>query len=96
MEQYPEIGQAYKQLGDAVANAGPLDEKTRQLIKIGISIAASQEGGTHSQTRKALEAGATPDEIRHAVLQTLSTIGFPNMMMGMSWVDDVLTNQEEN
>ena len=96
MEQYPDIGQAYKQLGDAVANAGPLDEKTRQLIKIGISISAGQEGGTHSQTRKALEAGATPEEIRHAVLQTLSTVGFPSMMMGMSWVDDVLTNQEEN
>jgi 4-carboxymuconolactone decarboxylase len=90
MAKHPEIASAYRALGDAVANSGPLDAKTRQLVKIGIAIADGQEGGTHSHTRKALEAGATPEEIRHAALQTLTTIGFPNMMKGLSWVEDVL------
>ena len=90
---YPEIGRAYRELGDAVADAGPLDAKTRQLVKIGIAIAAGLEGGTHSHVRKALDVGATPEEIRHTTLQCLTTIGFPAMMKGLSWVEDVLAQE---
>lgn len=95
MERYPEVGDAYRRLGDAVGAAGPLDEKTRALIKLGISIGARQEGAVHSQTRKALEAGATPEEIRHAAIQATTTVGFPNMMAGLSWVEDVLKKEED-
>jgi len=90
METHPDIGNAYQQLGEAVAEAGPLDAKTRALVKIGISVGAGQAGGTRSQVRKALQAGATAQEIRHTVLQATTTIGFPNMMAGLSWADDVL------
>jgi alkylhydroperoxidase/carboxymuconolactone decarboxylase family protein YurZ len=95
IERYPRIGDAYKELGDAVADAGPLDAKTRSLIKLGIAIGAGLEGGAHSQARKALDAGATPDELRHAALQALTTIGFPSMMRGLSLVEDVLAKHEE-
>lgn len=95
MATYPRIGEAYGYLGEAVAEAGPLDAKVRALVKIGISIGAGQAGGTRSQTRKALLAGATHQEIRHAVLQSTTTIGFPNMMAGLSWVDDVLESAED-
>ncbi len=88
--EYPEIGAAYHDLGEAVGNAGPIDAKTRALIKLGVCIGAGLEGGSHSQARKALDAGATPDELRHAALQSLTTIGFPSMMRGFSWVEDVL------
>lgn len=90
MQRFPSVGEAYRALGDAVADAGPLDAKTRALIKLGMSIGAQLEGAAHSQTRKALEAGATPEEIRHAVLQATTTLGFPTMMTGLAWVEDVL------
>jgi 4-carboxymuconolactone decarboxylase len=90
LHDYPDVGAAYQALGRAVASAGPLDAKTRELIKLGAAIASGQEGGTHSHARKALDAGATAEEIRHAALQTLTTIGFPNMMRGLAWADDVL------
>ncbi len=90
METNPDIGAAYRSLGEAVAVAGPLDSKVRALVKIGISVGAGQEGGTRSQVRKALAAGATPAEIRHTILQATTTIGFPNMMAGLSWADEVL------
>lgn len=96
LESYPQIGAAYKSLGEAVSAAGPLDEKTRELVKIGIAVGARQEGGVRSHVRKALEAGATPEEIRHATLQATTTIGFPNMMAGLSWVDDVLSEEQDN
>ena len=43
-----------------------------------------------SHTRKALDTGATKEEISHAVLLALSTTGFPNMIAAMHWVDEVL------
>lgn len=90
VEEYPAIGAAYRDLGDAVGAAGPLDAKTRALVKLGVCIGAGLEGGAHSQARKALDAGATPEELRHATLQSLTTVGFPTMMRGLSWVEDVL------
>jgi alkylhydroperoxidase/carboxymuconolactone decarboxylase family protein YurZ len=53
-------------------------------------VGARHEGAVHSHTRKALEAGCRPAEIRHAVLLSVTTMGFPNMMAALSWVDDVL------
>lgn len=94
LDSYPAVGEAYSSLGKAVASAGPLDTKTRELIKLGIAIAASLEGGTHSHARKAMDAGASPDELRHAALQALTTIGFPQMMKGLAWVEDVIQERE--
>ncbi len=87
---YPEVAKAYETLGGAVHAAGPLDDKTRALIKLGISTGARLEGAVHSHVRKALEAGVTPDELRHAALLALPTIGLPSMMAGLSWIDETI------
>jgi alkylhydroperoxidase/carboxymuconolactone decarboxylase family protein YurZ len=89
-EDYPAVAAAYKQLGVATRNAGPLDQKTRALIGLAIAIGARHEGAVHSHTRKALEAGAKPAEIRHTAILSVTTMGFPNMMAALSWVNDVL------
>lgn len=93
IEAYPEVGRAYKSLGEAATSAGPLDRKTISLVKLAMAVASAQEGATHSHARKSLEAGATPEEIRHAVVQAVTTLGFPNMMRGLAWVEDVLEKQ---
>lgn len=95
VETYPEIGKSYHQLGQAVSDAGPLDAKTRALVKLGMAIGAGSEGGAHSQIRKALDAGATPEELRHTALQALTTLGFPTMMKGYVWVEDVIRKHQE-
>lgn len=94
VETHPEIGAAYRRLGDAVAEAGPLDAKTCALIKLGICFGAGLDGGAKSQARKALVAGATPEELRHAALQATTTVGFPTMMRGLGWVEDVIAKRE--
>ncbi|RMG61694.1 MAG: carboxymuconolactone decarboxylase family protein [Calditrichaeota bacterium] len=93
MTDFPEVGKAYEALGAAVHGAGPLDEKTRALVKLAISIGARLEGGVHSHTRKALAAGATPEEIRHVALMSLPTLGLPSMMAALTWVNDVLEKE---
>jgi len=89
-KSYPKIGEAYAQMGHAVHNAGPLDQKTRELIKLAISCGAQKEGAVHSHTRKALEAGCTKEEIRHTVLLLLPTLGMPSMMAALTWVNDII------
>jgi len=90
LDTYPDVGNAYEKLGKSVHNAGPLDEKTRALIKLSISVGARLEGGVHSHTRKALEAGATPEEILHTTVLAMPTLGLPSTVAALSWVRDVL------
>ena len=89
-EEFSEVANAYEAMGDAVHGAGPIDEKTRALIKLAISTGARFEGAVHSHTRKALKAGASPEELRHVAMLSLPTIGLPSMMAALSWIDDIL------
>jgi len=95
IEQYPDVGDAYNALSKACKNAGPLDARTAELVKLGISIGAGMSGATHSHARKALAAGASHDEIVHAVLMATTTLGFPNMMRGLAWVKEVFAEADD-
>ena len=87
--QYPQFMAAFDALGRAAANAGPLTEKIRHLVQIGAAAAIRSEGAVHSHTRRALAAGATREEVQHAVIAATGTIGFPNVMAALSWINDV-------
>src|ERR1700757_1461557 len=87
---YDKVWKAFQELGDQCHSAGPLDDRTRRLIKIGVAAAAQSEGAVHSAVRQAKDAGLSQDEIRHAILLSLTTIGFPRTMAAMSWADDIL------
>lgn len=89
-EDYPEIAEAYEKMGDAVHTSGPLDDKSRALIKLALSAGAGLEGAVHSHTRKALEKGLTKEEIRQTILLALPTLGLPKMMAALTWVEDIL------
>src|SRR5688572_22375789 len=86
----PRIMKAYEELSRATLTDGPLDRKQAELVKIGITIGAGLEGATHSHVRRALEAGASADEIRHAIRLALTTVGFPSMMAALGWANDVI------
>ncbi len=93
-EEYKDVAGAYERMGDAVHAAGPLDEKTRALIKLAISTGARLEGAVHAHVRKALEAGVRPEELKQVALLSLPTIGLPSMMAALSWIEDVLEAQQ--
>lgn len=93
VETHREVGEAYRQLSQATEESGPLDERAIELIKLGISIGMQHEGAVHSHTRKGLDAGCTPAELRHAAILATTTLGFPSMMAGLSWVDDILEEE---
>lgn len=89
-DSYPQVFQAYEALGTAAAESGPLNKKEIALVKLGIAAGAKMEGAVHSHTRRALEAGASADEIRHVALLAVTTLGFPNMMAVLSWIDEII------
>ncbi|WP_303905460.1 carboxymuconolactone decarboxylase family protein [Thiohalomonas denitrificans] len=89
-ERYPGFIEAVDELGAAVRKAGPLEDKMAHLVQLGAAAALRSEGAVHSHARRALESGATPDEVRHAIILVTSTIGFPNVAAALSWVDDVV------
>jgi len=82
--------QALENLGEVVRRQGPLDEKTSHLIQLAAAAAIRSEGSVHSHARRAIKAGAKPEEVYHAVILLTSTIGFPNTSAALSWVHDVL------
>ncbi len=85
---------ALEQLGEVVRKEGPLDEKTSHLIQLAAAAAIRSEGSVHSHARRALKAGAQPEEIYHAVILLTSTIGFPNTSAALSWVYDILEEEQ--
>jgi len=89
-EFHPEYIEAVENLGEVAKASGSLDSKTAELIQIAASIAIKSEGATHSHTKRALKAGASKEEIRHSVIILSNTLGFPTVMAGMSWVNDIL------
>lgn len=94
-EDFPEIWDAYGRLGAACAEAGPLDERERRLVKLAFAMGAASEGATHSHVRRALDEGISVDELRHVAMLAVPTLGFPRAVAGLTWVDDVLDEDEE-
>ena len=90
-ESYPGVATALDGLGEAVDAAGPLDERTARLVKLGLAVGALAEGSVRSNARKARAAGATPDEVRQVAMLAITTCGFPAAIAGLGWIDEVLT-----
>lgn len=93
-KRYKKVIKAIDTLGKAVKASGPLDKKTAHLIQLAASAAIRSEGSVHSHTRRALQAGASPEEIRHAIILLTPTIGFPTVSAALSWADDVLVGRK--
>lgn len=89
-DRFPELAQALDGVGRTVDEAGPLDERARALVRLGIAIGGTAEGAVRSNARKALAAGATPEEITHVAVLAISVRGFPAAIAGLAWIDEVL------
>ena len=87
--KHPSIWSRYAALGEATSNAGPLNEKSRRLVKIALAIGAGLEGAVHSHVRRAILEGLSVDDIRHVALLAIPTLGLPSAVRAMTWIDDI-------
>lgn len=83
--KYPALADAHDVMTNAAFAAGPLDEKTCCLIKIGVSLGAGLESAVKSHVRRATQAGATEAEVEQAILLAMTTAGFPRTVAAWSW-----------
>jgi 4-carboxymuconolactone decarboxylase len=86
-ETFPSLRKAWDILGEA-AKEGPLDDRTAQLIKLGVAIGAMREGAVHSSARKALALGITIEELNQLVALASSIIGMPSAVAVWTWLRD--------
>ena len=85
VQKFPELGEAHEKVAKAVDSVGPLDPKTCALIKIGICAGAGLDSALRSHVRRAMQHGATVEEIEQAVLLSMNTCGFPTAVAAWSW-----------
>ena len=84
-ERFPELARAHEEIGKSVESAGPLDAKTQFLVKIGICVGAGLESALRSHVRRAMQHGATEQEIEQAIMLGMNTVGFPRTVAAWSW-----------
>jgi alkylhydroperoxidase/carboxymuconolactone decarboxylase family protein YurZ len=93
-QKHSEVWRSYEALGDACHRAGPLDDKTRRLVKLALSVGARQEGGVRGQVRKARQAAIGLEELEHVVALAVPTLGLPNSIAAYSWIASEWTSTE--
>lgn len=86
---------AYENLGAIAANAGPLDAKTRELIKLGMAAANKSMSSVQSHTYRALELGISAAEIEHTLMLGITTLGFPTMMAALTWAKQAIAEHKK-
>ncbi len=88
INRFPKLGKAWDMMRETEAEAGPLDEKTRRLVKLAIAAAREAEGATHSAVRKARQVGITLEEMEQVVALAASTMGLPNTVKIHRWIHE--------
>jgi 4-carboxymuconolactone decarboxylase len=89
-DRYSEYSEVLGELGKTVRQSGPIEHKNAHLIQLAASAAIRSEGAVHSHTKRAIEAGASPEEVYQSILLVTSIIGFPNVAAAISWADDII------
>ena len=83
--RFPKLGEAHEMTARAVDAAGPMDRKRCELVKIGICVGGGLESALRSHVRRAMQAGASVEEIEQVVLLGMNTVGFPRTVAAWNW-----------
>jgi alkylhydroperoxidase/carboxymuconolactone decarboxylase family protein YurZ len=87
-KDYPDYMKAVEAVGEASLAAGPLEKPMNHLIQIAAAAAIHSMTSVKSHTRRALAAGATMEQVRHALLLCTSTLGFPRVQTAVTWAEE--------
>jgi 4-carboxymuconolactone decarboxylase len=90
-DSFPSVWDSQAALNQLCDESGPLDARIRELIKLAVLAASGYEQSVKGHTDLALAAGATPAEVRQAVLLAAGPAGIPAVAYGLAWVEEALT-----
>ncbi len=89
-KEAPEQIGAFHSFMESVEKEGGMDRKSKELVNIGLSVAAQCEWCIALHVKGALEKGATKNEIIEAAMQAVLMHGGPALMY-MIPVEEALT-----
>lgn len=75
---------------DTLYSSVKLDRKTIELILLALLAGRMWETGVKVHTASALDQGATPDEIRGALLLSMAVFSTSSGVQGLHWAEPVL------
>jgi alkylhydroperoxidase/carboxymuconolactone decarboxylase family protein YurZ len=84
--RFPDLARAWEAMGAAARAAGPIDDRTARLVKLGVAIGAQRIGAVQAAVRHARAAGISVEEIEQTAALSASTIGVPGAVAAWSWV----------
>jgi 4-carboxymuconolactone decarboxylase len=87
-KRFPELAQAWELIHEGGEKAGPMDEKTRRLVKLGIAIGSRQTGSVHSSVRKALAMGVALEELEQVAALAAGTMGMSAGVAAYTWIHE--------
>jgi AhpD family alkylhydroperoxidase len=87
----PELVNAFAHFTQTDFKTGAVDGKTKELIAVGVSLYARCEHCVVHHVYKALELGATPEEIRESAFVAIAMGGGPSMTYLATLLNDAIT-----
>lgn len=92
-ERFPDIVAGHEAIGRAGDASGPLDRKAVELIKLGMCVGAGLESATKSHVRRAMQHGATREEVEQAVALAVNPVGFSRAVMAWQWAVEQMEDE---
>lgn len=77
-------------MGTICAEAGPIPERSRRLVKLALAGGRGAEGAVHSHSRQALTEGVSSGENRHVVVLAIPTPEFRAGVSALTWIEDIV------
>lgn len=94
-DRFPDVAEAQGELARRIRERTPFDESTNRLLKLAMAIGSESEGAVRSNTRKALQHGASPDDLRALALLAVTTCGFPTCIAALRWMQQVFDGGDD-
>src|SRR5439155_289234 len=83
IREAPEVAEAFFSLTRSVKSYSPLDEKTNELVLVGIFAAHRGLRGLHTHVTRAVDEGASKEEILAAILLALPVVGITDITLAV-------------
>jgi alkylhydroperoxidase/carboxymuconolactone decarboxylase family protein YurZ len=71
-----------------------LSQREQRLVKLGIAVGLSSEGGVRSHVRRGLDKGIAAADLLNAITIAIPTAGFPASAAAYGWAREVLDGED--
>lgn len=95
IKEAPKVAQSFFDLAKSVTQYSPLDQKTNELILLGIFTTHRGLRGMGTHVERAIEVGATKEEIIAAILLALPIIGITDVTLALDKALEVIEGKTE-